>query len=65
MSKIMEEIFHGGSENEQTIDSMTTLASLSKITNLKPRFIAVDIARQLRLGPKQGIERVPLLYKLR
>jgi len=43
----MEEIFHGGSKNEQTIDSMTTLALLSKITNLKPRFIDVDIARQL------------------
>ena len=47
MSKIMEEIFHGGLENEQTIYSMTTLALLSKITNLKPRFIDVDIARQL------------------
>ena len=50
MYKIMEEISHGGSKDEQTIDSMTTLASPSKITNLYPRFIVVDKAMRAALA---------------
>ena len=50
MLEIMEEISHGGSEDKQIIESIKTLASPSKITNLKPRFIAVDIARRVALA---------------
>ena len=39
MFEIMEEISCGGSKDEQIIESMTTLASPSKITNLKPRLL--------------------------
>ena len=53
MFEIMEEISHGGSEDEQIIESITTLALPSKITNLKPRFIAVDIARRAALALPQ------------
>ena len=53
MFEIMEEISHGGSEDKQIIESIKTLASPSKITNLKPRFIAVDIARKAALASPQ------------
>ena len=50
MFEIMEEISCGGSKDEQIIESVTTLASPSKITNLYPRFIVVDKARRAALA---------------
>ena len=53
MFEIIEEISHGGSEDEQIIESITTLASPSKFTNLKPRFTYTDIARKTALASPQ------------
>ena len=53
MFEIMEEISHGGSEDEQIIESITTLALPSKFTNIKPRFTYTDIARKTALASPQ------------
>ena len=49
-SVMMDKISQRGSADEQVIESMTIFASPLQITNLQPKFKAVEMAKRIALA---------------